>query len=253
MASYSSPEKSKSTTQPVFRYLPGQEAYVPEFTNVWKRIFGGEMSSPEAQAMQTVVGEAGMTEAAKQRQQIGGTRGMTTPAKQRAIAGVGEGAVKAMAGVPQEMWKKAAEYLSAYTTKAPAVGSTTIAESKKGAGFGICCFIFLSTDPTDELLQAVRRYKDSHYDKESIVAHGYKRLAIWLVPSMHKYNVVKQLVKYVMVHPMELYAKAYYDKATLTELMLYPIAHFWVAIYWTVGKFYGEKQWTRYQSLKEVF
>ncbi len=253
MVSYSSPEKSQSTTTPVFKYLPGQKEYLPQYASVWQDIFAGNLTSPTARMLQTTVGEAGMREAATQRRGISETRGMSTPARQRAVAGVGETAVKTMAGVPQEIWAKAAEWLGQYTLQAPATGAVTEAESKKGAGFGVCCFIFCATDPTDELLQVIRRYKDSHFSKLSTVARGYKRLAIWLVPSMRRHNIVKQLIKYVMVHPMELYAKAYYDGETFKKTILSPIANFWVSIYWLVGKLYGEKAWVRYLRLKEVF
>src|SRR3972149_731365 len=98
---------SRSDTAPVFKYLPGQEGVASNLVSQFSDIFSGNMASPTARAMQNVVGEAGMREAAQERRRISETKGMSTPARQRAVAGAGGGAVSAMARVPQEMWQKA--------------------------------------------------------------------------------------------------------------------------------------------------
>jgi len=114
-----------------------------------------------------------------------------------------------------------------------------------------CCYIFLASDPEDELLSFVRKYKDSHFDRESKVAHGYKRLALWLVPAMRKHSIVKKLVRFFMVHPMELYAKAYYEKKPIRKAAFFPIALFWGTVYGVIGGLYGERNWVKYSMLEK--
>lgn len=130
-------------------------------------------------------------------------------------------------------------------------GAMQAAEQGSQARASMCCFVFAATDPKDELLEYVRRYKDSHYDVDSTVAHGYKRLALWLVPSMRKYKTIKKLIKFIMVHPMEMYAKAHYEERVLLKMVLSPIAHFWTFIYSVVGNCYGLKEWIQYWRLTD--
>lgn len=245
---------SRSSTTPVFKYLPEQEALAPRMVSSFEKIFRGDMSSPEAQAMSTIVGEAGMREAAQERRRIAETRGMSTPARQRAVTGAGEGAVSTMARVPQEMWGKAAEFLSSYSAQAPAVGQIGVSKTDPTKSFqgGLCCYNFIAAGSTGELLEYVRRYKDSHYDLDSMVAQGYKRLAMWIVPQMMKHNSIKALIKWVMVHPMELYAKAYYENNLFLQIFLYPLTRVWVSIYALLGTFYGLRSWQEYWDLREV-
>jgi hypothetical protein len=128
-------------------------------------------------------------------------------------------------------------------------GAMGTAEQGAQARSSFCCFIFCATDPNDELLEYVRKYKDSHYDIDSNVAQGYKRLALWLVPSMRKHKVIKRIIKTVMVHPMELYAKAHYEENYVLKLILSPIAHFWTFVYSIIGNYYGLRGWMKYWRL----
>lgn len=244
--------KSKSVTAPVFKYLPGQEALAGRLTPAFEEILMGGMTSPMAQAMSTIVGEAGMRESAQERRRIAETRGISTPAKQRAVAAAGEGAVTTMARVPQELWQKAAEFLTSYSMQAPAVGQVGQARERSMTG-GVCCYVFVASDPTDELLEYVRQYKDAHYDVDSVVAQGYKRLATILVPLMRRYKFFKYFIKLIMVHPMELYAKAYYEDRLIPQIILYPFTRVWVSLYALFGVFWGLKGWQKYWGLKEVF
>jgi len=240
--------KSESTQAPVFKYLPGQTKLAPQMVKSFQSIFAGDMSSPEAQAMSTIIGEAGMREAAQERRRISETRGMSTPARQQAVAKAGEGAVLTMAKVPQEMWQKAAEFLTAYSMQAPAVGQVG-KESSEAAQGGVCCYNFLAAGSRGELLEYVRRYKDSHYDIDSMVAQGYKRLALLFVPLMAKSPLFKTMIKWVMVHPMELYAKAFYEDKLFLKTLLYPLTRIWVGLYALLGNLYGLREWQRYWML----
>ena len=242
--------KRKAVTVPVIKYATGQEALAERLVPRFEDLLMGGFSSPMAQIMSTIVGEAGMREAAQERRRIAETRGMSTPARQRAVAGVGEGAVSTMARVPQEMWGKAAEFLGKYAMQAPAVGHASRGR-ERSASDSVCCYIFCAASPTDELLEYVRRYKDSHYEIDSTVAQGYKRLALFLVPLMRKSPIIKWIVKWMMVHPMELYAKAYYQEKTLLKLTLYPLTRVWVGLYALIGKIHGLSEWHKYWELKK--
>jgi hypothetical protein len=249
----SSAKKTKSVSTPVFQetWLPGQKEYIPGYANVWKDIFAGNLESPTAKMLQQTTGEAAMRETAQQRRSIAGTRGLTAPAKAKAMSTLGGTAVSAMAKVPQEIWGAAKEFLSAYSLTPPTVASGTASKSSGGGGWGVCCFIFCATDLDSHLLEMVSRFKDAHYNKLSPIAQGYKRLAIWIVPLMRRYPLVKKIVKALMVHPMSLYAKAFYEEDTLTQALLYPVARFWVSTYWGIGKVCGEQIWRRYFNLLE--
>lgn len=248
MVSRSKGTRATSVQTPVFKYLPGQEELAPRMLSSFERIFKGDMSSPEAQAMSTIVGEAGMREAAQERRRISETRGMSTPARQRAVAGAGEGAVSTMARVPQEMWGKAAEFLSGYATQAPATGTAGSSRQTGGGGWGVCCFIFCAANEETELAY-VRRYKDSFYNIDSTAANGYKLLAGWLVPKMFKYPLIKATIKWIMVKPMMMYAKYYYEGNEGRRRLFYPVAKFWSGVYSLVG-WIGEKvSWTDYMRL----
>lgn len=123
------------------------------------------------------------------------------------------------------------------------------AEQGAQARSNFCCFIFCATDPKDMLLEYVRQYKDSHYDIDSNVAQGYKRLALWLVPSMRRHQAVKKLIKFVMVHPMELYAQAHYEDKVWKKILLSPISKFWTLTYALIGNYYGLRGWMQYWRL----
>lgn len=240
--------KSKAVSAPVFKYLPGQETLATDIVSKFQDILSGNMASPMAQTMQTVVGEAGMREAAQERRRIAETRGMSTPARQQAVGKAGEGAVSTMARVPQEMWQKAAEFLTTYSMQAPAVGQVGKESSKARQG-GVCCYNFLAAGSRGELLEYVRRYKDSHYDIDSMVAQGYKRLALLLVPLMVCSKFFKWMIKWIMVHPMELYAKAFYEDKLFLKIILYPLTRVWVWLYALIGNFYGLREWHQYWKL----
>jgi hypothetical protein len=67
-----------------------------------------------------------------------------------------------------------------------------------------CCFIFLESF-NGTLPWWVRVCRDEYYQKEPIVATGYKRMAKWLVPLMKRYNIIRRLVNKFMVIPITKY------------------------------------------------
>lgn len=246
-------KKTKGTSSPVFdkTWFPGQESYIPEFIKQWKNIYAGNMDDPMAKMLQQNVGEAAMKETSEETKNLGGMRGVSAPAKAKIAGNLGEKKVAAMAKVPGDVWAVAKDIITQYTLTPPTVASGTTSRTSGGGGWGVCCFIFCAADPDDNLLRMVRRFKDTYYSKLSPIAQGYKRLAIWIVPLMRRYPLVKKVVKALMVHPMSLYAKAFYEEDHLIQALLYPIARFWVSTYWVVGKVYGEKVWRRYFNLIE--
>lgn len=230
MVSASGPSKSKSIQAPVFKYLPGQEAYLPEYTSIWKDIFTGNMGSPTARALQTITGEAGMREAATQRRSIAETRGMSTPARQRAVAGAGETAVKTMAGVPQEMWTKAAEYLSQFTLQQPAVGEVGYTKSGGGGGCGVCYILREAND--GELEMSMRKFRDSHFTPLGFVDNGYKWMATWIVPLMKRHKWTKRVIRSIMLNPL-LRVSRWMEDEDKNGYLYIPFAYMWIGV-WTV-------------------
>jgi len=223
--------KAKSSTTPVFKYLPNQEAEAGFVLNPMNEIFAGNMSSPTARAMQTVVGEAGMRESAQERRRISETRGMSTPARQRAVAGAGGGAVSAMAKVPQEMWQKAAEYLTTYSMQAPAVGQIG-KSSEKSFGGGICSCHNLRTLNEGKLEENIREFRDEHFDPYGLLERGYKRMAEWFVPLVNRSPKVKMLGRIWLLFPLSK-VSGWVKGENKFGWMYIPFAYFWI-YFWKV-------------------
>ena len=226
--------KSKATNIPIFKYLPGQEKLAENLVGQFGDIFSGNMASPMARTMQTIVGEAGMREAAQERRRISETRGMSTPARQQAVGAAGEGAVKTMAGVPQTMWQTAAQYLSAYSMQAPAVGQLGKETSKSMQG-GICesCYIMKALNK-GELEENLRYFRDVHFASLSDIDYGYKAMAEWLIPLLAQSKVILRSGYFFMLKPLCGVADWVYKKNKVGFIYI-PVAYFWVG-FW---KFYG--------------
>lgn len=225
--------KGSSKTTPIFKYLPGQEAVAGQTLGTFQDIFSGNMASPTARAMQNIVGEAGMRESAQERRRISETRGMSTPARQRAVAGAGEGAVSTMAKVPQEMWQKAAEYLTTYSMQAPAVGQVG-KSSEKSFGGGICSCHNLRTLDEGELEESLREFRDAHFDPYGLLERGYKRMAEWFVPLVKGSSLIKMLGRMFMLFPLSSVSGWVKGENKFGWLYL-PFAYFWIS-FW---KLYG--------------
>ena len=249
MVNYSSPSSSKGYSIPIF--MPGQTASVQPFVSMFKPILAGDVTSPIARTLSNLSLSTAVQEGSKYLRQILGTPGITEPAKAELARKGTETTVTGAAGAPTEVWKSAFDVLNQYIFGAP--DTLSYSKAHGGSGVGVCCYVICASDPTDEMLAYVRAYKDAHYHISSNVARGYKRLATWLVPLMLKYPLFKRFIRFVMVAPMEKYARAFYEKDRFTLLSLTPIAKFWVATYWSVGNFYGLTEWTDYWKLHNLF
>jgi len=218
--------KSKSASAPVFKYLPGQEKLAPQMVSSFQKIFQGDMSAPEAQAMSTIVGEAGMREAAQERRRISETRGMSTPARQRAVAGAGTGAVSTMARVPQEMWQKAAEFLTTYSMQAPAVGQVSKGTEKSFQG-GICSCHNLTALSEGHLEESLRVFRDAHFHPYGLLESGYKRMADWFVPLIHRSPLTKMVGRMFMLFPLSNVAR-WVEGRNKFGWVYIPFAYLWI-------------------------
>jgi hypothetical protein len=76
-----------------------------------------------------------------------------------------------------------------------------IAGAAAGNPGNACCFIFLEA-LNGELPDYVRELRDYYYEKEPLIAKGYKRLATKLVPLMKRSKLIKKLVNLIMVRPI---------------------------------------------------
>lgn len=244
MASHTSAQKGISLSKPG----PYVEDTARTIYHTLSPVFRGDLSAPLPRHLRTASKEEAMRQAELERTKIASSGvSPNSPGFLSIYRGLTDMAIKGAAGSPLEVWKMAAQAIGSLLGQPP----LTSGKQSGGGGWGICCFIFCAADPDDKLLQMVRRYKDSHYGKLSPIAQGYKRLAIWLVPLMRKYPLVKNIVKILMVNPMSLYAKAFYEEDLLMRNLLYPITRVWVSIYWILGKLYGEQTWKRYYGLLE--
>lgn len=220
-------------SRPVFQYLPGQLEYLPQYAQTWKDIFAGNMSSPTAQALQTAIGEAGMREAAQQRRQVSETRGLSTAAKQRLVGGMTEGVTKTMAGVPQEMFSMAAEWLGAYTLMPPAVGQYT--SGGGGTSVGICSCDNMRALNEGELLEVLRHFRDSHFAPLSDIDIGYKAMSEWFVPFVKSNKGAMWLGRKLLLIPLSKVAQ-WVEGDEPTGFLYLPFAYFWVWFWKLYGR-----------------
>lgn len=101
----------------------------------------------------------------------------------------------------------------------------------------ICCFIFLEAT-NGQLPWYVRAARDYFYQREPVIAVGYKRMAKWLVPLMKEYRVVKFLVNWLMVKPIIKYG-AYLYYCNRDGFIFRPFKSFWFFVWKQLGK--GDK------------
>ena len=243
--SFGKTKATKSVSVPVFKetWLPGQKEYIPEFANIWKDIFAGNLESPTAKMLQQITGEAAMRETAQQRRSIAGTKGMTAPAKAKAMSTLGGTAVSAMAKVPQDIWGAAKEFLSAYTLAPPTVTSGTAGKTSGGGGWqaGICSCQNLRAVNEGVLIEDLQRFRDEHFSQDGDIAFGYYSMGLWFVPLVKRSKVIKQLGRIFFYHPLVKYTEFHYDKNH------YGVIFFWVAKFWEIfWKLTGKKERKRY-------
>lgn len=232
MTTFGKTKATTSTSTPVFKetWLPGQQGYVSEFVDPFKKILAGDLSSPMAQMLQQITGEAAMKETGRQRGAISGTRGLTAPAKAKAVSKLGGTAISAMAKVPQDIWGGAKELLSQYVLTPPSVAAGTTSETKGGGGWS-CCFIFIAGE--GQLTQIVRRYRDEHY-LGTLVDPGYRWMAGLLVPLMQKSIFIKGMVRKLMTQPLTEYARWWYGERSFT-MGGWIAKQFWPTLWKVIG------------------
>ncbi len=69
-----------------------------------------------------------------------------------------------------------------------------------------CCFIFLESY-NGVLPWYVRKSRDYYYQQDSKLSTGYIKMAKWLVPLMHKYTKIRNIVNFCMVKPLTKYGR----------------------------------------------
>src|SRR3972149_6410379 len=57
---------------------------------------------------------------------------------------------------------------------------------------GICCWVFIKGEMMSD---SVRRLRDQLFHPDSFVAKGYKKMAWWLIPLMHKHPMIMKIVR----------------------------------------------------------
>lgn len=99
--------------------------------------------------------------------------------------------------------------------------------SAAGGMGGGCCFIFMAAYEGEELPRYIRQCRDFYYNLHPSSAVGYKRMARWLVPMMHKSKLVMSAVKWSMIKPMSWYGQWLTGKSK-TGWLMKPIKSFWI-------------------------
>lgn len=125
---------------------------------------------------------------------------------------------------------------------------TKYSEKSGGSGGSAgCCFMFLEGNL---LMPYVRKYRDEHYPKTSVVSKGYRIMSSLVVPWMRKSKMFKKLMTTIMLKPLAKAFKAYYDKSPLFYALL-PFELFWCQAVWGgLGrlpfKFLTQYTWEKY-------
>ena len=89
------------------------------------------------------------------------------------------------------------------------------------------------TDKQKDFLAYVSQYRDEWGTQYQKV--GYKRIAAWLVPLMKRSSMIKQLVKWTMVHPLIWWGKAFYGENRWGHVF-YPVAKGWLNLFEIAGR-----------------
>jgi len=206
---------NKSSSKPVFyeTWFPGQKEYMGEFLQPMKDIFAGDYSTPQAQMMQQITGEAGMKETAAQRSQIAGTRGLSTPGKAKMISKVGSEAVSAAAAVPKTIWEMASKVLGQYALTPPSVSTGQKASS---SGWNVLCWVWSYFNGVNgEDTNLVRAYRDSHFGRYSDVAQGYREMGKVMRPLLEKSPLIRVMVYYLIYKPITAIARGSHNPILL--------------------------------------
>ena len=225
-----SEEESGSSSTPTAIYFPGQKEYLPEFLSPFKDIFSGNMTGNIAETLGTKGYESGMAQAAKSRKRISSSMGLADPARASMYRDTENAAVTGAAQVPMGVWDKAMEVLSTYSLTPPTVGSTSESGSE-GTSAGLCCFIFIEAEALEGY---VREFRDTHFKVGGVVDGGYRSMASWLVPLMHRKYWIKWLVRAVMTTPLGLVAR-WVGGQTNGGWKYLPLVYWWVGVWGVLG------------------
>jgi len=227
---------TKSRSTPVFHetWLPEQKEYIPEFIGGWKDIFAGKMDSPMAKMLQQNVGEAAMRETGEQTKKLGGMKGISAPAKAKMIEELGGKGVSAMAKVPGDVWAAAKDILSQYALTPPTVASGTASRTSGGGGWG-CLSCYILREANDgELEEPLRNFRDRHFPPGGTVDCGYKWMSKWLIPLMKRFNLIKQIVKLVILKPLTKVSN-WVDGGDINGYLYIPFSYFWIGVWSALG------------------
>jgi len=121
--------KSKSTTAPTEHWLPGQQAYLPEFLQPLKNIYKGEWTDPYMLGLQRQKTEQAQKEARLARGRVSSS-GLPTPAKAKSLQEIEGSLIGAVAGVPGEIWQTVSQVLAQYALTPPQIGQAGRSTSK---------------------------------------------------------------------------------------------------------------------------
>jgi hypothetical protein len=95
-----------------------------------------------------------------------------------------------------------------------------------------CCFIFLESY-NGLLPDSVRKCRDYYYEKEPLVARGYKLMANVLVPLMRSSRIVRWMVNAWMVTPLSKHGEFIFGRS---DIHYRRTTRFWFSIWKTLGK-----------------
>ena len=101
-----------------------------------------------------------------------------------------------------------------------------------GAAGGGCCFIFIEGD---RLTDNVRNARDTFFPKGCTVENGYRKMAKWLVPIMHRNWFIREIVRFIMLNPICNIADHYYGYNSWGWIFS-PIGHFWKKVWERMGR-----------------
>lgn len=115
-------------------------------------------------------------------------------------------------------------------------GTQNSEQSGWGAGFS-CCWIFLEAYD-GQLPWFVRRARDMFCTERR--RGGYNRMAKWLVPKMHSYASVRELVRWTMTKPLAAWGAWYYGEKPVRSpaRFLKPIVWAWFKTWDLIGGLY---------------
>jgi len=123
--------------------------------------------------------------------------------------------------------------LSREDTKGQETANTRMSGQNSGYGITLCCFIWLAHYQGKPIPWYVRRSRDEFASGPRV--EGYRKMAKYLVPAMDESMLVRSMVKWLMIKPLESFGKWIYGEGG-HGYMCTPLVIFWFTIWSLTGK-----------------